>query len=122
MEKSIKRVKKPLKTKKKTKKITKAQLKAQKRQKLPKAERSEAEKKILHLKLNRAIGQLNGIKKMVDDDRMCEDILIQLSAVKSAVEATKAVILKELFAEMPHYQEMAEDKLLDKVLAKIKKY
>ena len=37
-------------------------------------------------RINRAIGQLNGIKTMIDEDLYCGDILIQLAAVDSAVK------------------------------------
>ena len=37
-------------------------------------------------KLNRIQGQVNGISKMVLNDRSCEDILVQISAVKRALD------------------------------------
>lgn len=45
-------------------------------------------------RLNRAIGQLDGIKKMIDDKRYCLDILIQLKAVRSAIKSIESNILK----------------------------
>ena len=36
-------------------------------------------------RINRAIGQLNGIKTMINEDRYCGDVLIQLAAVESRV-------------------------------------
>ena len=39
--------------------------------------RTEEEKKKLESRINRISGQLNGIKKMIDEDRYCDDILIQ---------------------------------------------
>lgn len=45
-------------------------------------------------RINRAIGQLEGIKKMIEDQRYCPDILIQLRAVRSAVRAVESCILK----------------------------
>ena len=48
----------------------------------------------LHKRLNRAIGQLNGIKTMIDDNRYCGDVLIQLSAVQSAVGKVSQLVLK----------------------------
>ena len=48
----------------------------------------------LHKRLNRAIGQLNGIKAMIDDNRYCGDVLIQLSAVQSAVGKVSQLVLK----------------------------
>lgn len=37
-------------------------------------------------KLNRILGQVNGISKMVFDNRSCEDILTQISAVRCALD------------------------------------
>ena len=46
-------------------------------------------------RLSRAIGHLESIKRMVEDGRDCSEVLIQLSAVKSAINNTGKVILKE---------------------------
>ncbi len=57
--------------------------------------RSDEEKKALRSRLNRMIGQLGGISSMIDDDRYCGDVLIQLSAVMSALRSFGSVIMKE---------------------------
>jgi DNA-binding FrmR family transcriptional regulator len=46
-------------------------------------------------RLARLIGHLESIKRMVEDERDCTEILIQLAAVKSAINNTGKVILKE---------------------------
>lgn len=46
-------------------------------------------------RLARAIGHLQKVKQMVDDDEDCSDVLIQLAAVKSAINNTGKVILKD---------------------------
>lgn len=56
--------------------------------------RSEAEKKELNTRLNRIGGQIAGIKRMVEEDRYCDDILIQLSAVDSAVKSLACLMLE----------------------------
>lgn len=45
-------------------------------------------------RLARAIGHLQKVKNMVENDEDCSDILIQLAAVKSAINNTGKVILK----------------------------
>jgi DNA-binding FrmR family transcriptional regulator len=45
-------------------------------------------------KLNRIAGQVEGIKKMIEDHRYCPDILTQLKAVRSAVRTVEANILE----------------------------
>ena len=44
-------------------------------------------------RLSRAIGHLESIKKMVESGRDCSEVLIQLSAVKAAINNTGKVIL-----------------------------
>lgn len=44
--------------------------------------------------LNRAVGQLEGIKKMIDEQRYCVEILQQLKAVQSAIKGVEQNILK----------------------------
>jgi DNA-binding FrmR family transcriptional regulator len=51
-------------------------------------------KEDINKRLNKTIGQLNGIKKMIQDDRDCPDVLIQLSAVRSAL-ATLGLMITE---------------------------
>ena len=48
----------------------------------------------LQKRLNRAIGQLNGVKAMIDDNRYCGDVLTQLSAAESAVHSVSAIMLQ----------------------------
>lgn len=45
-------------------------------------------------RLSRAIGHMEAVKKMVQEDRDCSDVLIQLAAVKSAVNNIGKEILK----------------------------
>ena len=59
---------------------------------------SEAEKKAVINRLSRAIGHLQSIKTMVETDRDCSEVLIQLAAVKSAVNNTGKLVLKEHIA------------------------
>ena len=56
--------------------------------------RDEEEKKKITSRLNRITGQLNGIKKMVDEDKYCGDILIQLAAADKAIRSLASVILE----------------------------
>ena len=56
--------------------------------------RSKVELKQLKNRLNRVIGQLNGISNMLDDNRYCGDILIQMAAAQSALQAFSYMLLK----------------------------
>lgn len=46
-------------------------------------------------RLSRAIGHLESIRKMVENGRDCSEVLIQLSAVKAAINNTGKVILQD---------------------------
>ncbi len=46
-------------------------------------------------RLSRAIGHLESIRRMVEEGRDCSEVLIQLSAVKSAINNTGKVILQD---------------------------
>ena len=56
--------------------------------------RSESEKKIINNRLNRIEGQVRGVKKMIEEDRYCDDALIQLSAIDKSVKSLANHILE----------------------------
>ena len=56
--------------------------------------RTEEEKKNLTKRLNIIEGQIRGIKQMLEDDRYCADILIQLSAINKSLESVENSILE----------------------------
>jgi DNA-binding FrmR family transcriptional regulator len=56
---------------------------------------SHAQTKAVLNRLSRAIGHLESIRKMVEDGRDCSEVLIQLSAVKSAINNTGKIILQD---------------------------
>ena len=58
------------------------------------APRDEAELRQLKNRLNRMVGQLNGIGRMLDENRYCGDILIQISAVEKALQNFGYIVLQ----------------------------
>ena len=46
-------------------------------------------------RLARLIGHLESVKKMVEDGRDCSEVLVQLAAVKSAINNVSKVILQD---------------------------
>lgn len=56
-------------------------------------ERSKDELKSLIHRLNRIEGQVKGIRKMVEEKAYCTDILIQVSAVNSALNSFSKELL-----------------------------
>lgn len=56
-------------------------------------ERSEKELRDLTNRLSRVEGQVRGIRKMVERDAYCMDILMQVSAVNAALNSFNKVLL-----------------------------
>lgn len=59
-----------------------------------KTKRSPQEKKLIINRLNRINGQINGINRMIENDAYCNDVLIQLSAVKNSIKSLSTHILE----------------------------
>lgn len=57
--------------------------------------RSPEELKDLQSRLNRISGQINGIFRMLDENRYCGDVLIQVAAVENALQSFGYILLKE---------------------------
>ena len=57
--------------------------------------RGDQELRQLQNRLKRMIGQLNGIGKMLEDNRYCGDILVQVAAVESALQAFGYLVLQD---------------------------
>lgn len=53
------------------------------------------QKSDLAIRLKRAEGQIRGIRKMIDEEKYCIDVLNQISAVKGALKKVELKILEE---------------------------
>lgn len=51
-------------------------------------------KQALILRLNRIEGQVRGIKGMIEKDTYCDDVLIQIAAVQSAMKSVSKLLLE----------------------------
>ena len=51
-------------------------------------------KKDINNRLATIAGHINGIKNMIDEDKGCEDILLQLFAVESSINKIGKIVLK----------------------------
>ena len=85
--------------------------------------RSEQLKTGVTRRLNRAIGQLNGIKTMVEEDRYCGDVLTQLAAVESAVKAVSREVMQDHLETCVVERVQAGDtEVVDEVMGLFKKF
>lgn len=74
-------------------------------------------------RLNRAIGQLNGVKAMIEDNRYCEDVLTQLAAAESAVRRVSEMVLAEHMRTCVVEEVRAgNDEAIDEVMALMRRF
>lgn len=84
---------------------------------------SKEHKREVSNRLARAIGHLQKVKQMVEDDEDCSDVLIQLAAVKSAINNTGKVILKDHMEHcIVHAVEDGDTEMIDELNAAIDKF
>ena len=78
----------------------------------------------LEKRLNRIEGQVRGIGKMITEDRYCIDILTQVSAVQSALDALALQLLEHhLHGCVQHAVKSGRgDDAIDEALAVIRKF
>ncbi len=53
----------------------------------------------IHRRLSRIEGQLRGVRKMIDDDRDCREIVQQLVAIRSAVQAASLSFMEDVASD-----------------------
>lgn len=82
-----------------------------------------AEKKRQITRIARVIGHLEHIKKMIDADEDCADVLVQLSAVKSALNGLGKEIIKEHTAHcITHAMEDGDTEMILEFMDAMQKY
>lgn len=77
-------------------------------------------KKIL-TRLKRIMGQLNGVQKMILEDKYCIDIITQTSAIKSAISSLEDEMLESHLVHCLH-QESNKTRLKEMQVEIIKVY
>lgn len=88
-----------------------------------KAYRGESERKTLTNRINRIEGQLHGIKKMIQEDEECNDILVQLSAVQNSVKSLSNLILENhLYTCVANDVEEGNLEIVDELISLFKKF
>ena len=88
-----------------------------------KTQRSAEEKKRVISRLHRIGGQINGIAKMIENDAYCNDVLVQLSAVKSSIKSLSAYILENhLYTCVARDLENGELDTMDEIISLFKRF
>ena len=74
-------------------------------------------------RLSRAIGHLESVKRMVESGRDCSEVLMQLAAVRSALNNTAKVILKDHLEHcITDAVETGDDTFIEELNTAIDKY
>ena len=88
-----------------------------------KTKRSPEEKKLIINRLNRINGQISGITKMIENDAYCNDVLVQLSAVKNSVKSLSSHILENhLYSCVTRDLENGETDTIDELISLFKRF
>ena len=88
-----------------------------------KTKRGAEEKKLIINRLNRISGQINGIKKMIENDTYCNDVLIQLKAVESSIQSLSNHVLENhLYTCVTRDLENGELDTIDEVISLFKRF
>lgn len=86
--------------------------------------REERKQDILN-RLRKVEGQIKGIQKMVEEDKCCGDIMIQISAVRSAINKVGGLMLDGYVKECipkAYKASNSSDEKLNEIIDTIVKY
>ena len=85
------------------------------------ARSTEEQKKLIH-RLNRIEGQICGIRKMVENNAYCTDILMQSAAVNAAVNAfNKELLASHIRGCVARDIKEGKDEVIDELVATLQK-
>ena len=77
----------------------------------------------LQKRLNRAIGQLGGVKTMIDENRYCGDVLLQLAAAERAIHRVSELILENhLHTCVVERVRQGNEEVIDEAMGLIRKF
>jgi len=87
-----------------------------------KAHHNDDLKKKLKNRLNRIEGQVRGVNKMIEEDIYCDDILTQISSIRSALSGTATLLLEAHMKSCVIEQiKNGDDEVIDELLLTIKR-
>lgn len=78
--------------------------------------RTDEEKKEFITRLNRINGQITGIKNMIEEDRYCDEVLIQLSAIDKSIKSLANLMLdKHIHTCVVEHIKNGDETVLDEI-------
>lgn len=82
----------------------------------------EEKNKIIN-RINRIDGQIHGIKKMIESDRYCNELLIELQAVNKSIKSLSSVILENhLYNCVSEELEKGNLEIIDEIINLFKRF
>ena len=85
--------------------------------------RGEDKKKSINNRISRIEGQLKGIKKMIQEDAYCNDVLVQLSAIENSIRSLSNNILENhLYSCVTRDLENGKIETLDEIISLFKRF
>lgn len=74
-------------------------------------------------RLKRIEGQIKGIQRMIEEDKFCGDVLVQITAARSALNKVGGIILENHMKEcLKSYIEEHDEDVLDDLIDIMVKY
>ena len=71
-------------------------------------------------RLSRINGQINGVKKMLEEGRDCGDVLIQMMAISSSIKSTQRSIFEHYF-QKEYIENIHNEKTLEEIFELLKR-
>jgi DNA-binding FrmR family transcriptional regulator len=69
-------------------------------------------------RINRIIGQLKGIQRMMETERDCNEVLQQVSAVKKAIDGlSKELVVADICKTLPKENTQKIERVVERVLS-----
>ncbi len=85
--------------------------------------RTNEEKEAIIRRLARLSGQINGVKRMVEEDRYCADILTQLAAINKAIRSLSSVLIsRHMKTCVVNKIKEGNDEVIDEAIELFKKF
>ncbi len=90
-------------------------------EKMPTTEAAKKQKALLD-RMSRIEGQLRGIRKMIEQDTYCDDVINQIEASRSALKSVQLVLLDNHIKHCVKAQlQQGEDEVIEEVLKTVKR-
>ena len=88
-----------------------------------KADHSSEFKSSLSKRLNRIEGQVRGVKKMIEEDDYCDDVLNQIMSIKASLDGVSKELLKAHISScvMRQVEEGRSEEIIEELMTTVKK-